>query len=343
MELEKCLPLLVVDLLLPGDMNGYVGRLISSIPKLSVLAFVVLGDEVAPPEVMNRVVPLVRRKNIVGLKVRPIGMPVYSQGQIDQMISNGGFHKKQASNITDSPRQLRFGPLELSTEFWQNVAELQILSGDSRGPEGRRLLFVENNEAVLKHQRLREQLQEFVENFIKNILELRLEVIVHPNHAIGAHIASLIARTLPSPPLVIPLSQWKYGGPVQVTANELRNIRERIDGFSRAKHRPHASVTPGNGGDSDELLPIPPSGPRPRCLIVDDSIITGNSIFTMLGIASQLDLKSVGVLVLINRLKPEISEAISWCQPNFGYFLRFHMPKLEAQEDPNGLILSINA
>lgn len=313
---------LVVDALLPGDerSDSYIGRAIGEITskfpgKLLVLAFANMTQAVNEELHSCRVVSLrALGKNApeICADIDP-GTAIYSATQIHE-----NFHTSNTAEDLDKFKSLqgqwlsKFSPLELSSEFWHNVAELKIIAGDKQRGDSRQLLYFEDNEAVIRHPRLREQLIEFVENYVRNILELRLEVILHPNHSTGAYLAHLVAKNLTINPLILPLTQPKYGGPIQVTSNEFRHLQNQISDF-RTRHM----------------------GRQPRCLIIDDSILTGGSIFTMLGFASQLDIKPVGILVLINRLKPEISEALALLSLNFAYFLRFHIPKLEDQEEPN--------
>jgi len=322
---------LVVDMLLPGDgrLDSYVGCTINKIrekligDELFILTFANMAQEIRDGLNSCKIVSLkAMRKDlpIICNSVDP-GTAIYGAGQIHENFSTPGtkcdFEKRQNLRGQWSPK---FSPLELSSEFWHNVAELKIITGEKQRGDSRQLLYFEDNEAVIRHPRLREQLNEFVENYVRNILELRLEVIIHPNHSTGAYLAHLVAKNLTINPLILPLTQPKYGGPIQLSSNEFRHLQNQIENF-RDKHM----------------------GRQPRCLVVDDSILTGGSIFTMLGLASQLDIKPVGILVLINRLKPEVSQALSLFSSSFAYFLRFHIPKLEDQDEPNARLAKLDS
>lgn len=321
--------MLVVDTLFPGDgrSDSYVGRSVEEMLKkagssdLIVLAFANMARETMEKLDSCQVFSLKVKGSSApktSSEINP-GTAIYGAKQIHEHFTPNEAGGRDGARQLSGQWSTKFSPLELSSEFWHNVAELKIISGQKQRGDSRQLLYFEDNEAVIRHPRLREQLHEFVENFVRNILELRLEVILHPKHSTGAYLAHLVAKNLTISPLILPLTQWKYGGPIQVSSNEFRHLQDQIRDL-RSRHEDR----------------------QPRCLVVDDSILTGSSIFTMLGLASQLDIKPVGILVLINRLKPEVSEALSLLPLSFAYFFRFHIPKLEDQEEPNAKLAKLD-
>src|SRR5262249_1234998 len=59
-------------------------------------------------------------------------------------------------NTAEAPLHIfRYPSIELSSEFWQNVAELGIISATRTGRENRNILFYENNERFLASPRMR--------------------------------------------------------------------------------------------------------------------------------------------------------------------------------------------
>ncbi len=324
--------ILVVDALCPGDdhENSYINQSIKAIKNANCteLYFIAYAD-----------LRINKRKSFSGYKVTSLhyqrnadiiavsneinyGTPIFEAKQYHENEKQKNNTNSDLPNIQEfsyKDHLPRYGPLELSSEFWHNIAELKIISPGNQTEDLKEPLYDENNEAVIRHPRLRDQLQEFVENFVRNILELRLDVIIHPDHSTGTYLAHLVAKNLAIKPLILPLAKSKYGDPIHVTAREFRDHYEKIQIFRKENRFK-----------------------QPRCLIVDDSISTGRTIFTMLGLASQLDLMPVGILVLINRLKPETSEAISLFRLSFAYFFRFHMPKLNGQDDPNTRLIQLD-
>jgi hypothetical protein len=209
-------------------------------------------------------------------------------------------------------KSFEYSPIELSTEFWQNVAATGVIASERTGREERNVLFYENNERLIRHPRMRRIVNDYVADFVKNVLNLKIEVILHPNHAVGSYLAQLVAVQLPSTPLQLSLNQRSYGGPIEVTPDDYTYYHDRIEELRRVRF---ASA--------------------PRCIIVDDSVLSGSSLVTMLGVAAGLGLRPVGILVLLSRLTPEVSSAIALLPLRFSYLYRLHMPILSHDKSPD--------
>jgi orotate phosphoribosyltransferase len=213
----------------------------------------------------------------------------------------------------------QYSPIELSTEFWQNVSAVGVIDSKRTGREDRNVLFYENNERLIQNSRMRRIVTEFVADYIKNVLDLKVDVILHPTHPVGSFLAQLVSKQLNNTPLVLPLTQRKYGGQIELTSDDYDFFQKRIDEVRSERSR--SSLT---------------------SLIVDDSVLSGNSLFTMLGVAARLGLSTNGVLVLLSRLSPEISNTLSLLSVNFAYLYRLHMPILTNNQSPDTKLRELN-
>jgi adenine/guanine phosphoribosyltransferase-like PRPP-binding protein len=216
-------------------------------------------------------------------------------------------------------RPHRYSPIELSTEFWQNISALGVIDSRRTGREDRNILFYENNERLVQNSRLRRVVTDFVADYLKNTVNLRVDVILHPTHPVGSFLAQLVSKQLNINPLVIPLTQRKYGGQIEVHSEDYDYYKEQIDTIKTKRGR-------------DEL----------NCIIVDDSVLTGSSLFTMMGVAAGLGLRTNGVLVLLSRLSAEISKVLSLLPINFAYLYHLHMPILTSEESPDTKLKQLN-
>src|ERR1019366_3962522 len=79
-----------------------------------------------------------------------------------------------------------------------------------------------------------------------------------------------------------------------------------------------------------------------RAVLLDDSVYTGRSIFTMLGVCAHMPITVVGILVLISRLAHEVSEAVHSLSIPFAQLYRLHMPVLEPTYSPDRQLTNIN-
>jgi adenine/guanine phosphoribosyltransferase-like PRPP-binding protein len=254
------------------------------------------------------------------------GLPVYALSEAivestgsQEMSSKEDFEWGHVSS-NDQANQKRAYPqpsvhysdIEMSAEFWHNASCLGIVSPFRTGREERNVLFYENNERIIENQRTRAFLEDFVADFVTDELNLKIDVVLHPTHSVGSFLAQLVASLVPAVPLILPLRQIEYGGKIELTHRDYERFRSEIEEMRNATHRP--------------VL---------RALIVDDSILTGSSIFTMLGIADSLGLRSKGVLVLLSRLSPEVSAAFESLPLTFAYLYRLHMPVLAQSQSPD--------
>jgi hypothetical protein len=136
---------------------------------------------------------------------------------------------------------------------------------------------------------------------------------------VGAFLAQKVSEYLPNKPLVLLLPQPQYGGRIEITEDDFQQMALSVELKAKTINRR-----------------------RPRLLILDDSVLSGSSLFTMLGIASNLNLNTKGVLVLLNRLSPEISESINLLPIKFAYLYRLHMPVPKSEEYPDLMLYNIN-
>jgi adenine/guanine phosphoribosyltransferase-like PRPP-binding protein len=187
------------------------------------------------------------------------------------------------------------------------------------GREERNVLFYENNEKLIQNSRMMRVVTEYVSDFVKNVFNSKIDVILHPTHSVGSFLAQLVSAQLNLSPIVFPLPQHNYGGVLELTAGDYGYYHNIIKEF-KTKHA------------RDQI----------KCLIIDDSVLTGNSLFSMLGIAKRLGLDTGGILVLLSRLTPEISSAIAAMSIPFSYLYRLHMPILNDRQSPDTKLKLIN-
>jgi len=216
-------------------------------------------------------------------------------------------------------RAYEYSPIELSTEFWQNVSALGVIDSKRTGREDRNVLFYENNERLIQNSRMRRIVSDFVSDYVKNMAELKVDVILHPTHPIGSFLAQMVSSQLSQKPLVLPLPQRKYGGRIEISSDDYTYYRQLIAEFMESRQ-------------SDSLT----------SLIVDDSVLTGSSLFTMLGVSERLGLRAKGILVLLSRLSPEVSGALSLLPIDFVYLYRLHMPILTDDQSPDSKLETLN-
>jgi adenine/guanine phosphoribosyltransferase-like PRPP-binding protein len=327
---------LVVDALYPGDdQHGYIKTFVENIDKVSrnsrikqLLAFCDFRydrESTAPSDqTQQRANPSLSGLEVISVPlpkevVRPAVIHPQKEHSIVQNFQNYILSKPQqhlstiASHNRDASwRADQYSPVELSTEFWQNVSALGVIGSKRTGREERNVLFYENNERLIQNSRMRRAVTEFVADYVKNILDLKVDVILHPTHPVGSFLAQLVSAQLNDKPLVLPLTQRKYGGQIEITSGDYLYSQRLVEEFKRIRER-------------EQLT----------CLIVDDSVLTGNSLFTMLGISARLGLQTNGILVLLSRLSPEISNALSLLSVNFAYLYRLHMPILTGSQSPD--------
>jgi len=343
-SLGRCV--LVVDALYPGDDNaGYVKACVVGIGHRSSIEKIYafhdyLGLEVAR-ENADAEPTGTYRKEFLGIPVYsvpvPAGFPAPRRIAPDANVSII-LDRRDASSARPKPVEDRsddgsesartvdesfwgtyqFSPIELSTEFWQNVSELGIIDTGEQGREKRSVLFYEHNEKFIQTPRMLNYATEFISEFVKNSLDSGVDAIVHPSHAVGSFLAGKVAEQLSANPLILPLTQNEYGGAITITANDYREFRARVDKLERS------------------------AGRALSCLILDDSVLSGNSIFTMIGIVSNLGMNVGGILTLLNRLTPEVSQAIAEMTIPFGYLYRLHMPILGPPHRPDKRLSELN-
>lgn len=212
------------------------------------------------------------------------------------------------------PQYVRYSEIELSAEFWHNCSSLDLVASKKTGREERNVIFFENNERIIENYRTRRHLETYLTNFVQKQLNLRIDVVLHPTHPVGAFLANLVARKLNKPLQILPLTQTKYGGDIRISIAEYESIMQQL---CKQDNRPRLKL---------------------RALIVDDSVLSGKSLFTMLGIADKLGLQVIGVFVLMNKLSPAVSAAMSTLPFAFSYLYRLHMPLLNHGESPYEVI-----
>ena len=315
--------ILVVDALYPDDEQASVGAFIAKQAERgftpnTTIAFADLRNAHAQDGVRS---PLLGIKVASLLDHRDDGMPALVKPGDESVVIPMGEQKRAAggqdtdlesSQGASTARRREYSDEELSAEFWHNASTFGIIASKRTGREGRDILFYENNERIIENQRTRSLLEEFVADFVRDRLGLRVDVILHPSHPAGALLAQLAARQLSTPPLILPLGQREYGGRIEMSREEYAWFRRSIVSLDNDK---------GQAGLN--------------ALLVDDSILTGSSIVTMLGLADLLGLKTRGVLVLVNRLPRGVSAAFEALPSEFGYLYRLHMPVLSKLESPD--------
>ena len=344
-SLGRCV--LVVDALYPGDDElGYVKECVEAIGPDSSIERIYAFYDFMPPDERPGSDPM---ESQVGESNKFLGIPIYSvpipEGfpvprrvlpSLDVSIvldrhdtstsrpdpaadqTFAGATVLTSENLLPPWRAYQFSPIEMSTEFWQNVSELGIIDTGQQGREKRNVLFYEHNEKFIQTPRMMNYATEFISEFVRNVLNSNVDVIVHPAHTIGSYLAEKVTEQLSSRPLILPLAQNEYGGAISITAKDYDEFRARIVEHERAR------------------------GKAFSCLVLDDSVLSGNSIFTMIGIVSKLGLKVTGVLTLLNRLTPEISGAIAEISIPFGYLYRLHMPILSPPHRPDERLHTLN-
>ena len=248
---------LVVDALYPGDdSEGYVKEFVSSLHDKQKIASVeqiwalfdfrrsydaplpgpiVEGERISQPlhnvEVVSLKIP--KELDIPSLIENPESCQSIVQKAASLNLSN---HSGPETEPPDSPTMTyEFSPVELSTEFWQNVAALRIVESVRSGRESRSILFYENNERLIQNQRMRRTVVDFVADFVRNVIAQKADVILHPAHPIGAYLAQQVSCHLPQQPIVLPLRQPVYGGQIELTSDDYQYFRTLI------KKRRHSS------------------------------------------------------------------------------------------------------
>jgi hypothetical protein len=191
---------------------------------------------------------------------------------------------------------------EMTTEFWQNVASVGLIDTVPTGRENRRLVFYEYTERLVRHPRMRRIVARFVSQFVRSRLNSSVDVILHPIHPIGAFTAQFIASQLSRPPLILPLTQRVYGETIEIPPDDYAYFRRQVEALRHERGRPLTAV------------------------VLDDSVLSGRSLFMMLGVAANLGLVKPHVFVLVNRLPAEVSEAVWRACASFTYLYRLNMP-----------------
>jgi adenine/guanine phosphoribosyltransferase-like PRPP-binding protein len=327
-HLKECV--IILDALYPGDEHGYVGRLLKQLyaqkdsrtVELRVLAdfrhikssFFAIGDV---------------KRNVVSIELpdelrRPIIRPpydavdfVHSQTQLDTAIS---IHSADQGNDPALPwRHPKFTPTELSTEYWENVSSLRLFADEPTPNEHRSLVFYEDTQRLFKHPRLRTNVVDYLGRFLREVIKFKIEIVLHPSHPVGAYLAQLIKSLSNESPLVLSLPQRQYGGRIELGPHQYTAYRQAIEALRKKVGRD-----------------------TPRALILDDSVISGSSIFTMVGIAEVLRLEVKGIFVLVNRLTAEVSLAVRQLGVPFEYLYRVHMPDETAADLPDRSIAEIS-
>lgn len=327
---------LVLDILYPGDDNGYVAQFLSStkslglgtvhevlclvdarglplgqplahVPVRAVLTTSALTKEV---DVASCARVLVNRHHYILSK--PPGRMESALGT-DDSVGEGD----SSANGGSSARNVRYPDVELSTEFWHNVSELGLLASTEHPREERSVLFYEVNERLIENRRTRRLIEATIGDFVTSALAQKVDVILHPAHSVGAYLAQSVASKLPVPPLVLPLVQRVYGGEVEVSQADYDYFAREIQVKSRNR----------------ETL---------RVLVVDDSVLTGRSLLTMTGVARRLGGEVIGAFVLLNRLGEEVSEASDLLTKRLGYVFRLHMPVFRLARSPDAEIARIS-
>lgn len=331
-ELES-MCILIIDAVYPGDeRNGYIKDFIQGVqremPPVSLTHILCFSDYRTGEE-----------KNLFGIKVisvpPPIGTPapkpIYSLQTNVDVVQNFQHYilskprtlpkisGESHDHLRDATSEIIYSNNELSTEFWQNVSAIGIVDPKQWGREDRNILFYENNERLIQNERLRRTVREFVSNFIKHTINAPVDVILHPTHAVGSYLAQLIAAQLSTPPVILPLTQRKYGGPIELTQSDIDYYKELLSRYKKENY-------------TDKLTGI----------VVDDSVLTGRSLFTMLGVSGQLNVEPLGMLVLLSRLTTEVSSAFKSLHIKFEYLYRLHMPVLSSEESPDMMLATLN-
>lgn len=335
---------LVIDALYPGDdSQGYIPAFLSwlkekrkraSIVKVWVIFDFreVLQIESQPPiEDSGAINSSLCDVDVLSLKI-PAGLscpqlisnPKADQSVIQKATSISSFnHDGEEVAPSDVPPisdklTYELSPIELSTEFWQNVSALRIIEAVQSGRESRSVLFYENNERLIQNQRMRRAVIDFLADFAKNVIAQKADVILHPAHPIGAYLAQQLSCQLHQSPIVLPLRQHVYGGAIEPSADDYQYFRSLIE--KRQRSSKHQQL---------------------NAVVLDDSVLTGKSIFSMLGICVRLGLHPSGILALLSRLPQEVSASLSLIPAPFSYLYRLHMPVLRDEDSPDNRLSNI--
>lgn len=235
-------------------------------------------------------------------------------------IGNRPIDSKQSLATLKNSIKYKYSMVELSSEFWHNASTLEIISPIQKGKEKRNILFFENNEKVIEHSRTRKYLEENLISFITDRLDYKIDIILHPTHPVGYFMAQCISSHLNKTPLILPMSQREYGGKIEMTSDRYLYFSRQILNYRRKLSK-------------FDL----------KAIIIDDSILTGTSILTMLGISKKLGLDVTGIFVLMNRLPPEVSASYDNQNFIFSYLYRLHIPIDSREQSHIPLLMSINA
>lgn len=337
--------ILVLDAIYPGDdKGGYVKDFIDQLHEINsdaniqqILTLCDFRQETASTLSSQRLVQDASDSLLVGKQVVSVPLPeelliprsITPKAAINIVQNFQTYILSKPTQSSDEPvrgdgadlswKSHQYSPIELSTEFWQNVSALGVIDSKRTGREDRNVLFYENNERLIQNSRMRRIVTEFVADYVKNILDLKIDVILHPTHPVGSFLAQLVSKQLNNTPLVLPLTQRKYGGQIELTSDDYDFYKKRIEKIKNV--RGHSKL---------------------MSLIVDDSVLSGNSLFTMLGVAARLGLSTNGVLVLLSRLSPEVSSTLSLLSVNFAYLYRLHMPILTSNQSPDTKLRELN-
>jgi hypothetical protein len=149
---------------------------------------------------------------------------------------------------------------------------------------------------------------------------LNVDVIIHPNHAVGSYLAQLTTTQLATTPLILALPQRQYGGRIEVSLGHYLIYDNALQERRRLLGR-------------DTL----------RALIIDDSVLSGSSLFTMAGAVRRLNVELRGFFVLVNRLPTEVSLAVKRLGFPFAYLYRVHMPIGISNDSPDHVAAVIRA
>jgi orotate phosphoribosyltransferase len=308
---------LILNALYPGDETGYVGQWLRQAARRGTRVYEVFAirDYRAASDAVDGQ-PDGPLGSVKVVSLRPAEseeLPiVYLEvGNRAVLPHKGLASRDQGTSEWTRPPQIP-NAIELSTEFWHNVSSLRLLDPTSRGRERRTALFYENNELMLKHPRLRRMLIALLCQLIKDTFRSRVDVIIYPAHSVGVYLAHLVAHQLTDPPVMIPLRQPQYGGPLSVELSDYASYRDII-----GKKFSHRTVADANA------------------LILDDSVLTGASLFTMVGFAHRLGVRIRAAFVLFNRMPSETSSALAALNIPFTYVYRLHMLVLSSATSPD--------
>jgi adenine/guanine phosphoribosyltransferase-like PRPP-binding protein len=334
---------IITNVLYPGDENGFIKEFVQTVfnkevqyKVLYILTYIsFLGNEslqilLGEKHVKIRVISLYSISNDSFLeqyykKSDLINSPSVfktNEQHLSPDIYQIGNNKVESNpNLATLKSSIKhkYSMVELSSEFWHNASTLEIISPIQKGKEKRNVLFFENNEKVIEHSRTRKYLEENLISFIKDRLDYKIDIILHPTHPVGYFMAQCISSHLNKTPLILPMSQREYGGKIEMTTDRYLDYSKQILNYRR------------------ELSKF-----DLKAIIIDDSILTGTSIFTMLGISKKLGLDVTGIFVLMNRLTPEVSASYDNQNFIFSYLYRLHIPIESKEQSHITLLMNIN-